>query len=73
MLHNHILPFVFDSEYLYKNGVTGVELKSEAFDTYVYVYYNLSDINNRKLFYYLLDKKNSYILIIMIKSLLLNC
>lgn len=57
MQHNYILPFIFDSEYLYKHGIIDVELKEEAFDTYVYVYYNLKDIKNRKLFYYLLDKE----------------
>lgn len=57
MLHNYILPFIFDSEYLYKHGVLNVKLKEEAFDVYVYVYYDLKNIKNRKLFYYLLGKE----------------
>lgn len=57
MQHNYILPFVYDSEYLYKHGVIDVKMKIEASDTYVYVYYNLKDIKNRKLFYYLLNNE----------------
>lgn len=57
MQHNHILPFIFSNKYLYKYGVKDIKLKTEGNDVCIYVYYDISDIKNRKLFMYLLDKE----------------
>lgn len=59
MQHNYLLPFLFESEYLF-NGVIDIKLTRLVDDIFIYVTYNIKDIKNKKLFFYLLNKEKNY-------------
>lgn len=56
MQREYLLPFLFDSKYLFK-GVTSIKLEKVIDDVFIYVTYNMKDIKNKKMFLYLLNKE----------------
>lgn len=60
MQHNYILPFVLDNARLYKSGVVDVQLKCLLDDTYVYIYYDINEIKNRKSFMFYMEQEKFF-------------
>ena len=60
MQHNCILPFVLSNAWLYKSGVTDTQLKCLLDDTYVYIYYDIKQIKNRKAFMFYMEQEEYF-------------
>lgn len=54
---NYIIPLVLSSSYLYKYGVLGTKIEKCFNEIYVYIYYDIKEVKNKKLFYYLLNSE----------------
>ena len=60
MQRNYILPFVLNNPWLYKSGIVDVQLKCLLNDTYVYVYYDISKIKNRRAFMFYMEQEKYF-------------